>query len=73
MSASRRLSSIVTETLTSDVRDHVDRRPSAFEHLEDAAQEAVRHQHPRRRDVDDRDVALAGERGERLSTGGRRA
>ena len=59
-------SSTVTETLTSDVVTTSTGGPVALEHLEDPAQEAVRHQHPGRGDVDDRDVALAGERGERL-------
>ena len=43
-------------------RHDVDRGLEALEHLEQAPQEAVRHQHPRRGDVDDRHVALAGER-----------
>ena len=46
-------------------RDHVHRRLVPLEDLEQPAQEAVRHQHPRRGDVDDRDVALARDRGQR--------
>ena len=52
-------------------RHHVDRRLEALEHLEQPPQEAVRHQHARRRDVDDRDVALAGERRELAVAGAR--
>ena len=43
-------------------RHDVDRRLEALEHLEQPAQEAVRHQHARRGDVDHRHVALARER-----------
>ena len=43
-------------------RHHVDRRFVAVEDFEDAAQEAVRHQHARGVDVDERDLALAGDR-----------
>ena len=69
--SSRRLSTIVVEPARvvdghrhADLggRDDVDRRLEPLEHLEQPAQEAVRHQHPRRRDVDHRHVALAGER-----------
>ena len=45
--------------------DDVHGRAVALEHFEQPAQEAVRHQHSRGRDVDDGDVALAGERGDR--------
>ncbi len=45
-------------------RDDVHGRAVALEHLEDAAEVAVGHQHPRRGDVDDGDVALAGDRRE---------
>ena len=57
-----RSSSIVTDTLTSDVVTTSTGGAVALEDLEDPAQESVRHQHARRGDVDDRDVALAGER-----------
>ena len=53
---------MVTDTLTSEVVT-TSTGVLALEDLEQAAQEAVRHQHPRRRDVDDGDVALAGKRG----------
>ncbi len=65
MSSRRRVLSTVTDTLTSDVvttstgvlnRSKTSKRPP---------QEAVRHQHARRRDVDDRDAALARQRGQR--------
>ena len=46
-------------------RHHVDRRAEALEHLEDAAQEAVGHQHAGRGDVDDGHVFLGGQPGER--------
>ena len=46
--------------------DDVDRVSGTARTLRRPPQEAVRHQHARRGDVDDRDVALARERGERL-------
>ena len=46
-------------------RDDVHRGLVALEHFEQPAQEAVRHQHPRRRDVDDGDGLLRRHRGQR--------
>ena len=40
----------------------VDGRPMHVEHFEDPRQESVRHQHPRRGDVDHGDPALVGDR-----------
>ena len=54
--------SMVSETLTSRGRDHVHGRLVAVEDFEDAVQEAVRHQHARGVNVDERDLALAGDR-----------
>ena len=51
-------------------RHHVDGGRVPLERLEHAAQETVRHQHARRRDVDDRDAALAGDGGQRPSSAG---
>ena len=51
--------------------DHIHRRLVAVEDLEDAPQEAVRHQHARRVDVDDRDLALAGDRLDDVGAGNR--
>ena len=52
-------------------RHDVDRRAVLLEHLEDAPQEPVRHQHARRRDVDDGDALLR--RDGRQRAGRRRA
>ena len=65
IAGSRRGSSTVTETLTSEVVTTSTEVREALEHLEEPAQEAVRHQHARRRDVDDRDALLRRDRGER--------
>ena len=56
-------------------RDHVHGGPEALEHLEHAPQEPVRHQHAGRGDVDDRHLALGGQRrssGVRLGAPARR-
>jgi hypothetical protein len=45
--------------------DDIHRRPVGFEDLEQPAQEAVRHEHPRRGDFDDGHPALARQRGDR--------
>src|ERR1035438_4370856 len=47
-------------------RHHIVRRFEAVENFEDAAQKPVRHQHARGMDVDDRDLALAGDRFDRV-------
>ena len=64
IAGSRRRSSTVTETLTSEVVTTSTGVLVPLEHLEQAAQEAVRHQHPGGGDVDDGDVLLGGQRGE---------
>ena len=58
ISGSRRASSIVTETLTSEVVTTSTDGPVLLEHLEDPPQKAVRHQHAGRRDVHDGDALL---------------
>ncbi len=45
--------------------DHVDRDPVATEDLEDAGQEAVTLEHPRRRDRDDQVIQVVGDRFDR--------
>ena len=63
------MSSTVTETLTSEVVTTSTDVVVPLEHLEQPPQEAVRHQHARRGDVDHGDAALAGERRDRRVAG----
>ena len=58
ISGSRRVSSIVTDTLTSDVVTTSTDVRCCSNTSKMRAQETVRHQHARRRDVDDRDALL---------------
>ena len=62
IAAARSASSTVSEIDTSDVATRSTERVVALEDLEDARQEAVRHEHARLRDQHDRDALLGRDR-----------